>query len=451
MKKNFKTIALAIATIGVLTACDSSSEESGISPDKTPVTVGNLAVGNQPTRSGVQQVTKTRAIADWTSEYEAFLPGDLLKVVGSVSGTTTYQYRADATWVAAPGEGEGFLYKENIAPTEQFTAQRGSANLMADQSSLAGYREADYIEGNLMFNGTQLVNETGTQLQHQHVDVVIHVTPTPNSINWEGVDFVAHMAAATVRIYTGDATPEEIAPYVATLTPQAATYRAVIPVEQVPASDSQIISIQIDNRTLVGKYTTTATIEAGKRLVITMDYDNKHLLTVTNITVDAWTAAPGYEAEYSPYNMIVRTADDLRAFAKLVNEDGLTKLTAIQVAPIDLSAKEWLPIGTTSFAGIYNGGGHAISGLVINTENDNQGLFGKTDNAKLIGINLKNVSVKGASNIGALVGHANGTIITNCNVEGGSITGTSNTNALVGLNEAAILTNCNEAGVIVNN
>lgn len=83
----------------------------------------------------------------------------------------------------------------------------------------------------------------------------------------------------------------------------------------------------------------------------------------------------------------------------------------------------WTPIGnsSTNFKGIFDGGGHVISGLTINdssaTFNNNLGLFGFTLSSTIRNVGLEDVNITYAgynARVGALVGADNRGTITNC-------------------------------------
>lgn len=118
----------------------------------------------------------------------------------------------------------------------------------------------------------------------------------------------------------------------------------------------------------------------------------------------------------------VKTAEDLKAFAALVNsgsygEDSatlevtdktFTDITVEQTADIDLtdlyddSFTTWVPIGnspTERFQGTYNGNNFKIEGLVINAENTStdSGLFGTVRNGLILNCNVSGrINVSGA-------------------------------------------------------
>ena len=107
---------------------------------------------------------------------------------------------------------------------------------------------------------------------------------------------------------------------------------------------------------------------------------------------------------------------------------------------INLNGENWIPIGnypvenTTPddetnkpFKGTFDGNGHKIDGLQINTTDKVQGLFGLVTNGKILNLTIGgNSSINGGSATGGIVGYSyNGTIINNCynyaNVTGNSL------------------------------
>lgn len=101
---------------------------------------------------------------------------------------------------------------------------------------------------------------------------------------------------------------------------------------------------------------------------------------------------------------------------------------------IDLgSYGEWTPIGSsaTPFTGSFDGQGHTISGLTINTSDAYQGLFGYVDAYGAVeNVVLEAVHVNGGSDTGALVGRNLGTVA-NC-FASGQVTGDDDVGGLIG-------------------
>ena len=94
----------------------------------------------------------------------------------------------------------------------------------------------------------------------------------------------------------------------------------------------------------------------------------------------------------------------------------------------------WTPIGP--FGGNFDGDGHVINGLVVNTginAGSNAGLFGVTlAGAVIENLGLLNVTVTGINNVGGLVGNNQGEIINSFVT--GTVSGVDHVGGLVGRN-----------------
>lgn len=162
----------------------------------------------------------------------------------------------------------------------------------------------------------------------------------------------------------------------------------------------------------------------------------------------------GYNARKAYPGVTINTADELRAFADEVNasateeHDGIVskKFWNIRLgADIDLGGDPWTPIGHNpdvtydllsrqgvrydgiAFRGIFDGQGHTIKGLMVNSEEANQGLFGVVhDNALICNLRLEG-EVNGGRATGAVAGLLSrseiSSVISNVNVRGTSQTG----------------------------
>ena len=138
--------------------------------------------------------------------------------------------------------------------------------------------------------------------------------------------------------------------------------------------------------------------------------------------------------------------------AELVN-GGKTDINITLTADIDLTGKDWTPIGTdydNSYTGTFDGGGHTIKGLTITTNDELVGLFGWLNKAGTV----KNVVMEGVqitSNhmsgyIGGVVGYSRGTI-ENCSVSG-SVSGTIFVGGVVGAQVGGSITGCSSSATV---
>ena len=178
-------------------------------------------------------------------------------------------------------------------------------------------------------------------------------------------------------------------------------------------------------------------------------------------------ALEGSGTESDPYQ--IGSAEELRDFAKLVNEDGKTTANAILTDDIDLNPgftfkedgrysgpdgeepHQWTPIGTSinnPYEGNFNGAGHTISGLYINRSDSDQGLFGYVSGSGKIEKLTVSGSVSGGMYVGGIAGQ-NGGRITDCAFSG-SVSGVSFVGGVVGVvgDSSASVENCYNTGAV---
>ncbi|MCK4664087.1 MAG: T9SS type A sorting domain-containing protein, partial [Bacteroidales bacterium] len=114
----------------------------------------------------------------------------------------------------------------------------------------------------------------------------------------------------------------------------------------------------------------------------------------------------------------------------------------IQTADINAGAtsgwdtgKGFIPIGnsTTEFTGEYNGAGHTIDSLFINSGTDNIGLFGYTNGSKIDSLGLTNVDITGKDNVGSFAGYTLSSTVSN-SYSTGNISGSDYIGGLIGNN-----------------
>lgn len=177
-------------------------------------------------------------------------------------------------------------------------------------------------------------------------------------------------------------------------------------------------------------------------------------LSVTLTIVDMKKDADGF--------YLIYTKEQLETFRNIVNNT-LTSDEIKNNYVADSSAKgklmnnidlkgdennQWTPIGNQSqkYIGTFDGNGHKISGLYIDSTSNNQGLFGFVDK----GGNIKNLgidgTVKGKNRVGGIVGYTCGTV-SNC-YNTGNISGDSSIGGVVGYGKSACITDCYNIGII---
>lgn len=140
-------------------------------------------------------------------------------------------------------------------------------------------------------------------------------------------------------------------------------------------------------------------------------------------TVDTWDGTAvaftqGSGTKEDPWR--IENAEQLAYLAKQVNEGtDYQRVHFRLVSDLDLSGKEWTPIGTDGkiFWGGFDGGGHTITGMTIKGDRDYVGLFGECKNFTASSSYIKSVTVKranisGHSHVGAIAGE--GANISDC-------------------------------------
>ena len=139
---------------------------------------------------------------------------------------------------------------------------------------------------------------------------------------------------------------------------------------------------------------------------------------------------------------------DSDAHAKLMNDINLSSVCGPMLD--DGQPVSWIPIGTSSsnpYEGTFNGAGHTISGLYINSSSDsNQGLFGYVSGSGKIEKLSVSGTVSGGMYVGGVVGRNGGNVI-NCTFSG-SVSGFGPVGGVVGSNNNGSVENCYNTGSV---
>ena len=139
----------------------------------------------------------------------------------------------------------------------------------------------------------------------------------------------------------------------------------------------------------------------------------------------------------------ISTEESLRAFAAAVKADdgkGTYSLSGVSfyLANDIALTGAWTPVGNgvsavkDFFAGTFDGCGHTISGLNVQSSTANQGLFAAINQATIRSLNVSGVVSCGTKNyIGGIVGKVQAGTIENCSFSG-SVTGGGHTGGIAG-------------------
>ena len=167
--------------------------------------------------------------------------------------------------------------------------------------------------------------------------------------------------------------------------------------------------------------------------------------------------------EESYHHEYIGSAESLFAFAESVNEggDSWNGQKVVLVAAIDLENQAWTPIGqtgATQFKGTFDGNGHTIKNLNIDSSaqtgaNYSSGLFGWLNNAVVKNLTVENATVTGNHNVGVIAGYMEtaGCTISNCHVINATVVAKHANNDACGDKVGVIVGHAGNAGVKVEN
>ena len=215
------------------------------------------------------------------------------------------------------------------------------------------------------------------------------------------------------------------------------TYIALVAPQSVAAGTAFITCTFTNGKTFVYKMKNATDWQAGGEYTYTIS-----LAAAKDL---------GYTIE-SNGSYTVTSADGLMNVAELVN-GGKTDINITLGTNIDLTGKDWTPIGTdydNLYKGTFDGGGHTITGLTVTTNDRFVGLFGRLGEAGTV----KNVVMEGIQitsnhmfgNTGGVAGYSDGTI-ENCSVSG-SVSGTLYVGGVVGDQWGASITGCSSSATV---
>ena len=161
---------------------------------------------------------------------------------------------------------------------------------------------------------------------------------------------------------------------------------------------------------------------------------------------------------------LISTADELRLFASMVNSGnpGISAKLTADIVLNDISDWEnwnesteglnsWTPIGSNEqpFTGTFDGQGHTVSGIYVNSSNNCQGFFGATNGATIINLHTAQGYIRGNGSVGGIVGNAEGGSIEDC-TNGCTIASTGSSNGgIVGYGRGVQITGCTNNGPLV--
>ena len=115
--------------------------------------------------------------------------------------------------------------------------------------------------------------------------------------------------------------------------------------------------------------------------------------------------------------------------------------------------RKWTPMGSNvyRYAGTFDGGGHTISGLLVDRSgSDYQGFVGRLDNTGVIrNLTLTDCSITGNLYVGGVCGFNGGGTIQNCHVDATvKVSGKRRVSGVCGSNERGTISGCSNNGTV---
>ena len=247
-------------------------------------------------------------------------------------------------------------------------------------------------------------------------------------------DYTEGLASVQLTgLSTENDNPDKITPY----DKGSNTYIALVAPQSVAAGTTFITCTFTNGKVFVykmknatdwqagGEYTYTVSLAAAKDLGYTIESNGSYTVT---------------------------SADGLMNVAELVN-GGKTDINITLDTDIDLTGKEWTPIGTgysNKYTGTFDGGGHTIKGLTVTTNDQFVGLFGSIGYAGTVkNVMMEDVQItsnRSSGFAGGVAGYSEGTI-ENCSVSG-SVSGTVYVGGVVGVQIGGSITGCSSSATV---
>ena len=420
MKRTTIHISAAIALLLGLAAC--TQDEAGFLPEGaegTPIVF--TATGLNPAATAT---AGTRAPVDgnWTGVQSVAVLMD-----GTVKTYNVTPSTVDNTSATLTSTDPYYWTNHNdITVTAWWPYTAGETTPPAVKVKANQSTQKDFEGSDLIVADGQTVTYGSPTLRFTHRTARVTIVLTDYT---EGLASVQLTGLST----EGD-NPDIIVPY----DKGSNTYTAIVAPQSVAAGTAFVTCTFTNGKTFVykmknatdwqvgGEYTYTVSLAAAKDLGYTIESNGS----------------------YTVYN-----ADGLLNVAELVN-GGKTDINITLEKNIDLTGKDWTPIGTdydNSYKGTFDGGGHTITGLTFTTNDEYAGLFGWLNRAGTVknvvmeGVQITSNQIYGGS-IGGVVGYSWGTI-ENCSVSG-SVSGTVYVGGVVGAQIDGSITGCSSSATV---
>ena len=405
---------------------------TGLSVEATPLAAPSTRASVDGDWQGVTSVALK--MGDAVKEYTVTASTDFKSATLSRENDPHYWTSRDPITVSA-------WWPFNNADITQMPAVK----VAEDQSKLADFQNSDFISAE---NRKVEFNNPTLEFTHRTARVTIELKPGT------GFTSVAGATVSLVSLSADNGNPTAIKTYNAS----GNTYEALT-APQTVAAGKPFVKVELGGGTFYFRPQNNVVLEAGNRYTYTVKV-NATGLTLEGCTIGDWADGGGESGEaedlgYSIQNdgsYMVYNANGLMNIAELVN-GGKTDINITLTADIDLTGKNWTPIGTSfsnKYTGTFDGGGHTIKGLTVTTNDQFVGLFGSLGKAGTVkNVVMEGVQITnnhGSGYVGGVVGNSDGTI-ENCSVSG-SVSGTAYVGGVVGVQWFGSITGCSSSATV---
>ena len=416
-----KTRFFALAALALLLGACTQDEAGFLSEGAEGTPIVFTATGLNPAATATA-VTRAPADGNWTGVQSVAVLMD-----GTVKTYNVTPSTADPTSATLTSTDPYYWTNHNdITVTAWWPYTAGETTPPAVKVKANQSTQKDFEGSDLIVADGQTVTYGSPTLRFTHRTARVTIVLT---------DYTEGLASVQLTgLSTEGGNPDEIIPY----DKGSNTYTALVAPQSVAAGTAFITCTFTNGKTFVykmknatdwqagGEYTYTVSLAAAKDLGYTIESNGS----------------------YTVYN-----ADGLLNVAELVN-GGKTDINITLEKNIDLTGKDWTPIGTdydNSYKGTFDGGGHTITGLTFTTNDEYAGLFGWLNRAGTVknvvmeGVQITSNQIYGGS-IGGVVGYSWGTI-ENCSVSG-SVSGTVYVGGVVGVQIGGSITGCSSSATV---
>ena len=377
--------------------------------------------------TGLQAVAtpaSTRATVDGNWDGVTSVALSVGGMVKEYSVTTTDTEKKTAT-LSRENDPFWWTSREDITVSAWWPCKDDGDNLLTtmpsvvvkqDQSTQKAFAASDFIAA--IDQTVQFDNPT---LEFSHRTARI----TVNLREGAGINDLTGVKVYVTGLSTDGGNPSSISTY----APGNDTYEALAAPQTVAAGEP-FIQVDLNGGTFYFRPKNEVVLEANSRYTYTVNVTAKGL-ELAGCTIGDWADGGsetgnaedlGYSYDSDTHTYSVYTPDGLTEWAKAAQND--PSLNCTLTADIDLTGKDWTPIGESrGYTGTFDGQGHSITGLAITTNStggENAVLFGSVgSNGTVKNLQLKDVNCDVQQNgVAGGIANSNYGTITACSVTG---------------------------------